>query len=69
MLSRIADVQQQDALPERECDASVKPRDTRGVLNAKIFAAPFEASLNETMATCSAEFMDSPSPLHVDSAA
>jgi hypothetical protein len=71
MLNRIADAQQQGAPTERECDASVKPRDTtsRGVFNAKVFATPFEASLNETMATCSAELMDSPSPLQVDSAA
>ena len=32
----------------------------RGVLNAKRFAAPFEASLNDTMVTYSAHLMDSP---------
>ncbi len=38
-------------------------RHTRGVLNAKIYAAPFEASLNETMASYPADLMDS--PVHV----
>ena len=54
-----ADALQQDALPGRECVV----RHSRGVLNAKIYAAPFEASLNETMATYPADLMDS--PLHV----
>jgi hypothetical protein len=54
-----ADAQQQDAPPERECVV----RHTRGVSNAKIYAAPFEASLNETMATYPADLMDS--PVHV----
>jgi hypothetical protein len=56
-----ADAPQQDAPPEREC--VVRHRDTRGVLNTKIYAAPFEASPNETMATYPADLMDS--PLHV----
>ncbi len=49
-------MQQQDAPPERECDGEA----LRGVLNAKRFAAPFEASLNDTMVTYSAHLMDSP---------
>jgi hypothetical protein len=54
-----ADAPQQDAPPERECVV----RHTRGVLDAKIYAARFKASLNETMATYPADLMDS--PLHV----
>jgi hypothetical protein len=54
-----ADAPQQDhddAPPERECVV----RHTRGVLDAKIYAARFETSLNETMATYPADLMDSP---------